>query len=121
MRWVGVAGIILLLFLCVLLRLLVLQLDHTDYDPQELKNTVNIKDVVNVKNSLPWKVIEYLDRPSEGWKDHYHLNCCSNIYIDVRTSHQTQESRLPVIFTTWMQTLPPSKVCGSQITKMQPK
>ena len=67
-------------------------------------------DVVILKNSLPQKILDSAGLDSSSWKDYYHTNCCSDIYIDVRTSHQTQEDRLPVILMTWMQTLPPSQV-----------
>ncbi len=68
-------------------------------------------DVVNLKNSLPEKVLKHLDLGSRSWQNYYHTNCCSDIYITVRTSQQTQESRLPVTITTWMQTVPPNQVC----------
>ncbi len=67
-------------------------------------------DVVNVKSSFPEKVLKHLDLGSRSWQDYYHTNCCSDIYINVRTSRHTQESRLPLIITTWMQTLPPNQV-----------
>ena len=66
-------------------------------------------DVVNMKNSLPEKVLEYLDFTSNSHQD-YEANCCAGIYLNVRTSSQTQERRLPVIVTTWMQTILPSQV-----------
>ncbi len=67
-------------------------------------------DVVNVKSSFPEKVLKHLDLGSRSWQGYYHTKCCSDIYINVRTSRHTQESRLPLIITTWMQTLPPNQV-----------
>ena len=58
-------------------------------------------DIVSMKNSLPEKVLQHLH---PLWKDVYHTGCCEDVYINVRTSLQTQERRLPVILTTWMQT-----------------
>ena len=71
-------------------------------------NFLNVN-TVSLKRSLPKKVLKYL-HPASSWKDVYHTGCCEDIYINVRTSLRTQERRLPVILTTWMQTLPPDQV-----------